>query len=295
VIKPDSGRVNYAYAVAVDSTRLAVAGSQENFAFQFPWVYSRDKTGGANPVSTRMDTYAPGSAFYSVALGGGNIYAAASDNFGGGVSLVMFTGTGGVSNNKQIWVAGSAGSWARPSVTVHPTQPIVVVTGGWTNKYITAYDFKLNEKWHVSPFNASWLTGVAFTPGLYGKMYVVGSYFGAWSILKVADYSFEEAGGNPAQRLIIAPNLIELEGTVREASFSMKTGPEQNFKIWVYDAGGNLVKYLLGVAAVGGYGSVVWDMKDLNGDLVAPGAYYAVTDAEGGSRAPFMVVKRRNK
>jgi hypothetical protein len=296
-----NGNSAYGWGVVATQEAVYVCGAGEDAAMTYPWIWKRSRGSSSASVNILDGTYGTGLVHFSMGVTADSIYTVTGNPTGGNFYVIKFNKDSGLKEaGKFVGSVGMAGPPdLYPRITVHPTQQIPVVTNGnswpWT---AVGYNKTLDKMWSLTPFTGMIysVNGVAFEPGLYGAMYVAGGVDngGAMAWPQVAKVSFSEGDGGTS-KMVVAPNIIELTTGLREAGISVKLGPDKDFNIRIYDSIGNMLRSMDSHSNGNGYGNIVWDLRDRNAKLVAPGTYYAVTDAEGGMRAPIMVVIRRTK
>ena len=283
--------------VAVTSDAVYVCGESN----AYPWLWKRSKTSSAYSFSVLEGFYGSGLMNVSLGVNADSVYTIVTGTAAANTYLLQINKDSGLKSSGVY--LGTIAAWTAPitpRITMHPTQQVPVVSMGdaSTNVIVRGYTAKLSPTWSINPF-AGWIhsiNGIAFEAGLYGNMYVAGGVDGSMAMesIKVAQIEFTEPNGGQS-KMVIAPNVIELEGFVKQAGISVKTGPNTSFSVEILDSNNNFLRRMEGYSGGDGYGNVSWNLKDRSGKLVAPGTYYAYTDAEGGMRAPVLVVIRRKK
>lgn len=292
----NQGEMTDTWDVAVTGDMVYVCGSGNSMGMPYPWIWGRSKSNSSDTFSMLDSAYGMSNVNFAMGVATDNIFAVSGNPAGGSntyVTSYFRDSKMRISGKVYSWMGGSGLTY--PRLTVHPTQGIAVVSGGNSFYSLKAYDSKLNEKWTINPFTGPGMVnsvnGVSFEPGLYGNMFVAGCVDGG---MRVAKIGFRDTDRKTSE-MIIAPNVIDLSQGMKSAGISIKMGPDKDFMIQISDSAGNFLRKLEGRSNSQGMGNAAWDLRDRNGKMVAPGTYYAVSDAEGGMRKPLMVVLRRTQ
>jgi hypothetical protein len=217
---------------------------------------------------------------------------------GGNGKLVWLDASGNERGRVALY-SGAGDAFIGPQqVVAHPTLPILFVVAGYQKNVLRAYDLGLNLLWNevaISPVEGvatmDFIAGVAVLPGLNSAVYVVGQQnIGGGASFHMLAGGFTLGNAEiTGDKLVVAPNRLNLGGIRREVSFIVRDDAGKNVSLQVFDAAGRIVKTIPGVVGANGICEVRWDgTGGTSGILLAPGLYWV--RVEGGKDIkPLMI------
>lgn len=292
---------SYGKAIAVTGEHIYIGGNALSGSL-YPWVYCMDRS-SRTKVYSKVFMAMGNKTVVSLAPVGANICALIADTDAGNGELVMLDPSGTEIKRKPLYSLYDGPTPILPQqVVAHPTLPLLLVVAGYQRNILTALDFDLNVLWSTPAIVPSegaatmeWISGVAVTSGMNSAVYVVGQQMLAGPTYKL------RAGGfrleNPAiagEKLVVAPNRLELSGAIRQVSIIVRGSENKDVSVQVFDAAGRIVKTIKGISNSNGVFEARWDgTGGTSGILQAPGLYWV--RIEGGKEMKALLLTTEDK